>query len=269
MQKKIELVLEKENPTITDIVEGYLLEKSMKAQNKKTEFIIKCAKIDKDIIRTCLSYGFDVEKHHKALSENGSSISLTKNTPNFIYNLCKGKEDIFTKEDLSLAIMILLKKQIFFFNRSVEEKIWVKEVVEKYQLPYKKIYLDSLSITPLDSLTRASMHGIEIHKTKESKTGSSYINLYPDKGSYLFEIGEMLQIIENYAYEQKLDFFHFYVRDFYNFETTLYKIMGRDVLEQKYSMILAKEEMDSIVKKEMQPSLPSYPKTKQKKQITI
>lgn len=260
MEKKLILLLNKKNIELIDIIDGYLLERTMQAQNKNVEMIIGISKISKEVREICLSYGLDIKIYQKVVPKEAEIMpfhEVREENLACTYRICKGKEEVLTQNDLCLAVLSLLK-QNYFANGVREEEVWLSKIIEKYNLPAFKLYLDSIPITHLHSLSEACQSH---RKRYGSKVEGSYVNLFPQSGPYIYEILEMLQILQNRVKEKELDFYLFSVRDFLKKQTFLYKIADKKIVLDYYENLLTEEQLEEIGKGKEEASIPSIQET--------
>ena len=148
--------------------------------------------------------------------------------------LCKGNETLFSKEDITLAILAAMLDTASFNSTKAKEddKKWCIEMCDKLNIDYNKLYKSGLYFTPLDNLRECSLNGLKKYNFNGKRVESSYVHINNDKTNNL-KIKKIIDILKEYVKENKLDMFVFIVHDMSELKTRIYKISD-EVSEVKY-----------------------------------
>jgi len=148
--------------------------------------------------------------------------------------LCKGNEELFSKEDITLAILgAMLDTASFNSTKAKEEdKQWSLKMCKELDIDYKKLYESGLYFTSLDNLRECSLNGLKKYNFHGKLVESSYVHIDNDKTNNL-RIKKIINILKEYVVEQELDMFVFIIHDMRKLKTRIYKISDK-VCQVKY-----------------------------------
>lgn len=260
--KKI-IILGHENPDVDSIVSGYLLEKILLKKGYNVEFVIPDENIEEETLSICLRNNLNPKQFMKEMDFNdktnkyilvdhnernvsGEIICIIDHHPtskeinmNHYYNkkvsstailISKDNENLLNEYDLKLAVLATLVDTASFHSTKgkVEDQLWVKNICEKYNIDYHKLYKEGLCLTQLEDINKASVHGLKKYNFDDKIIESSYIQI---ENSQLEKnlIDQIINVLRKRVVAKKLDGFVFIVFDMTKFETDYYFITETEV----------------------------------------
>lgn len=261
------IILGHENPDVDSIVSGYLLEKLMTKFGYNAEFIIPDKKIDEENITICREYGlnpYDYQKsfleagdarfilvdhharqvpgeivgvidHHPTLEAFNYPYYKNENASSTSCMICRGNEEFFDKEDLTLAILAGCVDTASFHSTKTRESdvVWAREISKKYGIDYERVYKTGLCLTDICDIKRASLNGLKKYVYSGYKVESAYIQV-EDQTEICSSLDQMLDYLRDYVAENDLEIFAFIVHDMKEFKTTVYDIKNSGYTIRKY-----------------------------------
>ena len=260
--KKI-IILGHENPDVDSIVSGYLLEKILLKKGYNVEFVIPDENIEEETLSICLRNNLNPKQFMKEMDFNDKTnkyILVDHNERNVLgeiiciidhhptskeinmkhyYNkkisstailISKDNENLLNEYDLKLAILATLVDTASFHSTKgkEEDQLWVKNICEKYNIDYNKLYKEGLYLTQLEDINKESVHGLKKYNFDNKIIESSYIQIEnPQLEKNL--IDQIINFLRKRVVAKKLDGFVFIVFDMTKFETDYYFITETEV----------------------------------------
>lgn len=254
------IILGHDNPDIDSIISGYLLEKLMLSKGFNAKFIIPDKKIDLENITICNTFGLNITSYQKELPEtkgykyllvdhhirkvNGPIVAVIDHHPDKIglkipwYQneissstsciICREHEEYFNKQDIELAILAAMVDTASFNSTKTkkEDITWAKEMCQKYNIDYERLYKAGLCLTNIDNLEEAKLNGLKKYNFNGQLVESSYIQI-EDITKISSEIAYIIDSLMKYVKENDLKLFVFIVHDMSRFKTTVYDITSK------------------------------------------
>lgn len=260
MEKKMDkyIILGHANPDIDSIVSGYLLEKLMCKMGYEAEFIIPDSNIDLENITICGEYGLNPCDYQKELpnTENNKFILVdhherevmgeivgiidhhpttsniqipyyqNENSSSTSCLICTEEyEKYFSRNDIELAILAAMVDTASFHSTKTRKQDinWAKNMCEKYQLDFQKVYKTGLCLTDISDIKTACYNGLKKYNFYGCKVESSYIQI-EDISKISNLITEIINLLKVHVQSENLEVFSFIVHDMTQFKTTVYDI---------------------------------------------
>ena len=251
------VVLGHEYSDVDSIISGYLMAKVLNDFGFNASFCITDKVISNETKDILNSYGFDASIYQKDIdySSNpkfilvdhnnrkldGEIIMILDHHPishnidlELYFNksisstslyLCKGNEHLFSKEDITLAILAATLDTASFNSTKAkeEDKRWCLSMCDELGINYDKLYESGLYFTPLDNLKECSLNGLKKYNYNNKLVESSYVHINNDESNNC-KIKEIVNILKEYVKEKQLDMFVFIVHNMSELKTTVYKI---------------------------------------------
>lgn len=261
------IILGHENPDVDSIVSGYLLQKILNGKGYNSEFVIPDEQIEQQNLDICRKYGLDPIKykrkidfgdkdakyilldhhqreldgeiiaiidHHPTLKNINIDNYYNKNISSTACFIVNNNEQYLNRNDLELAIVATMVDTASFHSTKSREddKKWVIEVCDKYNLDYNKLYKEGLCLNSLDEIEKNYLNGLKKYEFSDKRIESSYIQIE----NYLNnenKINEFVNKLNDYVKQKEIDYFVFIVHDMKEFET-MYYLISENNIEKRY-----------------------------------
>lgn len=249
-----------DNPDVDSIVSGYLVAKILSKLGHNAKFIIP-GNIDEKVVNICNDFDLDVSSfvvtemdptanyvlvdHYEDPQLNVVAIIdhhlADKDMSDYWYEPASSTacmvamqyEDYLDKHDIELACLSGFTDTASFHSTKARQidLMWIKEMCQKYNLDYQKMYDVGLGLTDLSDLNKASLSDLKQYVIGNYKLSSSIIqvkDLADDQLNY------MLELLKEYVKEFNLEIFAFVVHDMEHFKTKVYKISQNKIETMEY-----------------------------------
>lgn len=261
------IILGHENPDVDSIVSGFLLEKLLNKMGIGANFVIPDLLLDSEQVNICKSFGLDPKSFQKEFIDTKDNLYIlvdhherklkgdivgvidhhpTVKTLAFPYYqnelisstaclICQGREENFSDEELTLAVMATFVDTASFHSTKALKKDldWAMQLIRELNLDFDLLYQLGLCLTSLEEISYAALHGLKQYSFHQKKVASSYIQIQnvEQNKEIIFII---LSFLQKYLMEQELDLFAFLVHDMDQFQTILYRLRSNDITKTIY-----------------------------------
>lgn len=250
------IILGHDNIDVDSIISGYLLDKLLKKLGYNSEFIILDKVISDDSLNICLKYGLNpndfikdidinedykyilvdhndrkinniiaIIDHHKVIDDINCDNYFIDEYSSTTCMICKDLEEYFSKYDLNLCFLGSFVDTVSFnsLKGRKEDLNWIKNWCKKLDINYNNLYKDGLCITDISDINKIYLNGHKIHKYKDYKIESSYIQI---ENSQLKKniINNIIEVLKKYYIDNNIDYFVFIVHDMTIFKSKVYLI---------------------------------------------
>lgn len=262
------IILGHENPDVDSIISGYLLEKLLKNKGIHADFIIPDKSINSEISEFCKSYGIDTSKFQKEIdlsdknnkyilvdhherNVSGEIVGVIDHHPinakeiGAYYDnrhsssttciICQERENEFSKDDLELACLAAFVDTASFNSTKgrEEDRKWIEEICQKYNIDYNKLYKAGLFLNELDDLKKCSLNGLKKYNFAGKKVQSSYVQI-ENTLEEQEKIKKILKILTDYIITEDVDIFVFIVHDMTLFKSKVYQLEHDGIKEKQF-----------------------------------
>lgn len=267
------VILGHQNPDVDSIVSGVLLEKYLNHHGYSSKFIIPDLKIDDENLTICRNYGLDPSDYQGVLPSDdnqkyilvdhferdvlGEVVAVIDHHPTnkkFSYSyyrnerasstasmIVKGKEDEFTRDEICLAVLATMVDTVSFHSSKTlsEDVSWVKNIVEKYQLPYSQLYQEGLFLTSICDADDFLNHGLKEYQFGNKKiASSSVLLLYPDDYKEMYPT--VFSLLQNYVSANELEMFVLLIHDMSKFQSSVYYVDSKNVRKEEFDYFVSR-----------------------------
>ncbi len=267
------IILGHSNPDVDSIVSGMLYESYLKKLGKNVSFVIPDTKIEEDTLRILAMFQVDPQIYQKKLTYDGNtkfilldhhqregigevvqiidhhptkepiSVLDYMNEPvgSTAYLIVHGKEDSFSKKEITLALLATFIDTVSFHNSKTREEdyAWAQAMCQRYQLDFQQFYQLGLCLTDLSDFEKACFNGHKKYQFGTHVVESSYIQI-KDTDRAESMVQDMLDLLGEYVVRQKLDMYAFIVYDMDVFKSRVYKVTDDGFTSKQYDELASR-----------------------------
>ena len=256
------IILGHDNIDVDSIISGYLLDKLLKKLGYDSEFIILDTVISDESLNICLKHGLNpnifikelninndykyilvdhndrridniigIIDHHKVIDNISCDNCFISNYSSTTCMICMDLEEYFSKNDLELCFLGAFVDTVSFHSLKGrdEDLNWIKDLCNKLDIDYTKLYKDGLCITDINDINKIYLNGHKVHKYKDYKIESSYIQV-ENSDLKIDSINNIIELLKKYYINNYLDYFVFIVHDMSIFKSKVY-IIKKDKID--------------------------------------
>lgn len=272
--KKIEyIILGHQNPDVDSIVSGILLERYLNRFGYSAKFVIPDLEVDRENIDICCKYGINprdykdilpddkeqkyilvdhferaiagqvvgVIDHHPTRKELSYPYYRNERASSTASMIVKGREEQFTTEEICLAVLATVVDTVSFHSSKTlpEDVIWVKDMVNSYNLSYSQLYEEGLCLTNICKADDFLWHGLKEYQFDDKKLASSSV-LVLNPNNYKEMLSDAFLLIQDYVSDHNLELFALLIHDMTKFQSDVYYISSHKVEKEEFDHFVSR-----------------------------